>query len=160
MDVIQHQAQQAIAPQALALGAFGVLAALAMLVLTGQGIAYLLSQAGSSARTLQAHGATRAQAALAIAGLPIAAAAAAAGLVVAGAVALSPFAPVGEVHRYDPAHGLQADAAVLAGGGALLLCALLAIAAALSWRVVSHTGRAPGGSRRRSSQPLPRLGCR
>jgi hypothetical protein len=144
MDVIQHQAQQAIAPQALALGVFGVLAALAMLVLTGQGIAYLLSRAGPLARILQAHGATRLPATMAIAGLPAAAAAAAAGLAVAGAVALSPLAPVGEVRRYDPAHGLQADTAVLGGGGVLLLCALLAIAAALSWRVVSRAGPAPG----------------
>jgi hypothetical protein len=146
MDVIQHQARQAIAPQALALGAFGVLAALAMLVLAGQGIAYLLSGAGPPARILQAHGATRAQAALAIAGLPAVTAAAAAGLAVAGAVALSPLAPVGEVRRYDPAHGLQADAAVLTGGAALLLCALLAITAVLSWRVVGRA-RPAGGAR-------------
>jgi hypothetical protein len=144
MDVIQHHAQQAIAPQALALGAFGVLAALAMLVLTSQGMSYLLSRAGPPSRILQAHGATRAQAALAIAGPPGVAAAAAAALAVAGAVALSPLAPVGEVRRYDPAHGLHADAAVLAGGGVLLLGALLVIAAVLSWRVVRRAGPAAG----------------
>jgi hypothetical protein len=147
MEVIQHQAQQAIAPQALALGAFGVVAALAMLVLTAQGISYLLSQAGSLARIVQAHGATRAQAALAIAGLPAVTAVAAAALAVAGAVALSPLAPVGEVRRYDPAQGLQADAAVLAGGGVLLLGALLAIVAALSWRVARRAGPAAGARR-------------
>ena len=54
--MIQHQAQQAIAPQALALGAFGVLAALAMLVLTGQGVAYLFSQGQvAGADLVQAH---------------------------------------------------------------------------------------------------------
>jgi hypothetical protein len=43
-DVIRSQVQQAIRPQAVALEVFGALAALAMLVLAGQGLAQLLSR--------------------------------------------------------------------------------------------------------------------
>ena len=43
MDTVHRQVQQAIEPQAVALAVFGALAAVALLVLAGQGLAQLLS---------------------------------------------------------------------------------------------------------------------
>jgi hypothetical protein len=53
MDVVQHEAQQAIEPQAVALAMLGGLAVLAMLVLVGQGLAQLLSRSAAGAPTLR-----------------------------------------------------------------------------------------------------------
>ena len=106
-DVIRSQVQQAIAPEAVALSVFGAIAALALLVLVGQGLVQLISRSAPDIAVLRALGATRGQAA-ATASLPglisvlggVAAA-------VAVAVAVSPLAPVGPVRRYDPDRGIQ-----------------------------------------------------
>jgi hypothetical protein len=141
MDIVHNEVQQAIRPQAVALAVFGGLAALAMLVLIGQGLAQLLSRSAAEISVLRAVGATRGQAALA-AGLEGAlAVAAGVALAIAGAYAISPLAPVGPVHQYDPARGLSADWTVLAGGGAVLGAALLGLLAVLAWRSVSPARR-------------------
>ncbi len=141
MDIVHNEVQQAIRPQAVALAVFGGLAALAMLVLIGQGLAQLLSRSAAEISVLRAVGATRGQAALA-AGLEGALAiAAGVALAIAGAYAISPLAPVGPVHQYDPARGLSADWTVLAGGGAVLGAALLGLLAVLAWRSVSPARR-------------------
>ena len=107
MDIVHNEVQQAIRPQAVALAVFGGLAALAMLVLIGQGLAQLLSRSAAEMAVLRAVGATRGQAALA-AGLEGAVAViAGVALAIAGAYAVSPLAPVGPVHQYDPARGLS-----------------------------------------------------
>ena len=78
-------------------------------------------------------------------------------LAVAGAYAVSPLAPVGPVHRFDPARGFNADPLVLAGGGAVLALVLLALLAVLAWRAVRPAGREPARSaisdRRRLGRP-------
>jgi len=128
-DVIRTQAQQAIRPQAVALTVFGGIAALAMLMLVGQGLMQLLSRSAAGVSAVRAVGATRGQAAVAVA-LPGAfAIIGAAALAVVGAVALSPLAPVGPVRRFDPARGIQADGLVLGLGSAALLLGLLALMA-------------------------------
>jgi hypothetical protein len=148
MDTVHNEVQQAIRPQAVALAMFGALAALAMLVLVGQGLAQLLSRSAGEISVLRAVGAGRGQAALA-AGLE-GGIAVVAGVVlaVAGAYAVSPLAPVGPVRRFDPARGFEADPLVLAGGGAVLALVLLGVLAVLAWRAVRR-GRAagPGGDR-------------
>jgi hypothetical protein len=106
-DIIRDEVQQAIRPQAVALAVFGVIAALAMLVLVGQGLAPILSRAGPDIAAARALGATRVQAALAIALPGCAAVVAGVILAVAGAVALSPLAPVGPVRQFDPVLGLE-----------------------------------------------------
>ena len=58
-DVIASQVQQAIRPQAVALTVFGAIAALAMLVLAGQGLAQMLSRTRPDISALRALGATR-----------------------------------------------------------------------------------------------------
>ena len=133
-DVIRSQVQQSIRPQAVALAVFGVLAALAMLVLAGQALAQLLSRSAQDMAAVRALGASRTQAAVA-ASLPGGVAILGGTiLAVAGAIAVSPLAPVGPVRRYDPAHGVRLDGLVLGGGSVLLATALLGLLAVMAWR--------------------------
>jgi FtsX-like permease family len=134
LDILHHQVQQAIEPQAVALAIFGGLAALALLVLVGQGLAQILNVTSPGVPPMRAAGATRAQIALALSLDGVAAVVGGVVLAVAGAVAVSPLAPVGPVRAFDPARGFQADPLVLAGGGSVLAVLLLALLAALAWR--------------------------
>ena len=143
-DVIRNQVQQAIRPEAVALSMFGALAALAMLVLVGQGLAQLLSRSGTDVAVLRALGATRAQAALtaALPGMiPVLGGTA---LAVAVAVAVSPLAPVGPVRQFDPDRGISADGLVLGAGAAGLGVALLGLLAVLALRSVRPRASGPG----------------
>jgi hypothetical protein len=136
-DITRDQVRDSIRPDVAALAIFGAIAALALLVLTGQGLTQLVSRSVAAGGTARMLGATRAQAALATALPGAVAIAAGTALAVAGAVALSPLAPVGPVRRFDPARGVHADALVLGGGAAvaiLLLTGLLALLAARSAR--------------------------
>jgi hypothetical protein len=92
-DIVRSEVRQAIGPQVVALAVFGGIAALAMLVLAGQGLAQLMSRSAQDIAVLRALGGSRAQIALA-ASLPgVAAILGATILAVAGAVVLSPLAP-------------------------------------------------------------------
>ncbi|MDX6392142.1 MAG: putative transport system permease protein [Streptosporangiaceae bacterium] len=143
-DVTRGQVQQAIRPQAVALSVFGGIAALALLVLVGQGLAQLLSRSAPDISAVRALGASRAQAALAMS-LPGAIAILSGTiLAVAGAIVLSPLAPVGPVRRYDPAHGIQADGLVLGAGSVVLAAVLFAMLAGLGWRAVRQSAGASG----------------
>ncbi|MDX6334657.1 MAG: putative transport system permease protein [Streptosporangiaceae bacterium] len=144
-DVIRGQVQQAIRPQAVALTIFGVIAALAMIVLTGQGFSQLVSRSARDISVARVLGATRAQAALA-ASLPgIIALTGGMVLAVAGAVALSPLAPVGPVRRFDPARGVQADGVVLGAGAAVLAVSLLGLLAIMVARTARPSAGPAGG---------------
>jgi hypothetical protein len=134
LDILHHQVQQAIEPQAVALAIFGGLAALALLVLTGQGLAQILNETSAGVPAFRAAGATRAQTALAVSLDGVIAVVGGMLLAVAGAVAASPLAPVGPVRAFDPARGVSADPLVLAGGGGALAVLLLGLLAALAWR--------------------------
>src|SRR6202035_5716458 len=117
-DVIRNHVQQAIRPEAVALSVFGAIAALAMLVLVGQGLAQMITRSAPDTAVLRVLGATRAQAALAV----------------AGAVAVSPLAPVGPVRQFDPDRGITADGLVLGGGAAVFCLTLLGLLAVLAVR--------------------------
>ena len=95
-------------PQAVALGVFGGLVALAMLALVGQGLAELLHRAAPQLEVLGALGHDAVRNGSRPVGLG-GALAVLAGMVLAvgGAVALSPLAPVGPVRQFDPARGVQ-----------------------------------------------------
>ena len=149
MDTVHNEVQQAIRPQAVALAVFGALAALAMLILVGQGLAQLLSRPAAEISVLRAVGATRIQTALAIGLDGAIAVIAAVALAIVGAYAVSPLAPVGPVHRFDPARGFEADPLVLAGGGAVLAVALLGLLAVMAWRRAR-----PDGGAERVRRPL------
>ncbi|HEX3389742.1 MAG TPA: ABC transporter permease [Streptosporangiaceae bacterium] len=140
-DVVRREVQQAIGPQVVALAVFGGIAALAMLVLAGQGLAQLISRSVQDISVVRALGGGRAQTALA-ASLPgVAAIAGATVLAVAGAIALSPLAPVGQVRQFDPARGFQADVLVLGAGSVLLAAILLAALAVMAARATRQAAR-------------------
>ncbi len=147
LDTIHGQVQQAIEPQAVALGIFGGLVALAMLALVGQGLAELLHRSAPQLEVLGALGMTRYE--TAAAGGIGGALAVLAGMVLAvgGAVALSPLAPVGPVRQFDPARGVSFDSTVLLGGGLLLTVVLLALAALLAWRALRSVWADSGAPR-------------
>jgi ABC-type lipoprotein release transport system permease subunit len=142
LAIAQREAQQAIEPQAVALAILGGLIALALLVLVGQALAQLLGRSAGDGATLRAIGATRAEAALALAVPGVLAIAGSIALAVAGAYALSPLAPVGPVRGYDPQTGAQADWLVLGGGAAALLLLLGSLLAWLSWRAAGQAADA------------------
>src|SRR6478672_1320427 len=135
-DVIRSRVQQAIRPEAVALSMFGAIAALAMLVLVGQGLAQMISRSAPDTAVLRILGATRAQAALAAALPGLIAVLGGVALAVAGAVAVSPLAPVGPVRQFDPDRGIAADGLVLGGGAAVFCLALLGLLAVLAVRSV------------------------
>jgi hypothetical protein len=138
-DVVRNQVQQAIRPEAIALSVFGAIAALAMVVLAGQGLSQMISRSAPDIAVIRALGATRAQAALA-AGLPgVIPVLGGAILAVAGAVAISPLAPVGPVRRYDPSRGIWADGLVHGAGGFLIGVVLLGLLAVLAIRSVRQS---------------------
>ncbi len=143
-DVIHNQVQQSITPEAVALSVFGVIAALALLVLTGQGLAQLVSRSAPDIAVLRALGVTRGQAVLAAARPGVIPVLGGVVLAVAAAVAVSPLAPVGPVRRYDPDRGFQADGLVLGAGAAVLAVALLAVLAGLAARSVRQRERGTG----------------
>ena len=135
-DVIRSRVQQAIRPEAVALSVFGAIAALAMLVLVGQGLAQMIARSAPDTAVLRVLGATRAQAALAAALPGLIAVLGGVALAVAGAVAVSPLAPVGPVRQFDPDRGIAADGLVLGGGAAVFGLALLGLLAVLAVRSV------------------------
>ena len=143
LDILHHEVQQGIKPQAVALAILGGLAALALLVLAGQGLAQLLERSTRDLTGLRAMGTSRAQAALASGLTGAVAVLGGTALAVAGAVAVSPLAPVGAVREFDPARGVRADPLVLAGGGIVLAAALLAVLSVLAWRSVRPASDAP-----------------
>jgi hypothetical protein len=146
-DTIRAQVRQSIRPQVIALAIFGGIAALAMLVLVGQGLTQLISRSAPDIAVLRMLGATRAQAATAAALPGLVAMAAGGVLAVAGAVALSPLAPVGPVRNFDPARGVQADGLVLGGGVAIAAIVLLSLLAMLTARSARRRAATAAGGR-------------
>jgi hypothetical protein len=124
-------AQRGTSVEALALLLFGVIVALAMLVVVGQSLARQVHAAAADFPALRALGAAPRQ--LAAAALAPAALVAAAGMALAIPVAygLSVFTPIGLARRAEVSPGLAFDAAALLGG-AIVLALLLAGRAALS----------------------------
>ena len=143
-DVIHADVQQAIMPEAVALSVFGAIAALALLVLVGQGLAQMISRSAPDIAVLRALGATRGQAALTAALPGVISVLGGVALAVAVAVAVSPLAPVGPVRRYDPDRGLSVDGLVLGAGAAALLVVLLGLLAVAALRSVRSRGSGSG----------------
>jgi hypothetical protein len=119
---------RAVKPEAIALGVFGVIAALTLLVVATQAATRLVRASGEELYVLRSLGAEPRLIALdpLVALVPafILGALVAAGV----AVALSPLAPLGPVRPVDPARGVSIDWTV-EGAGALVLVAVLTAAA-------------------------------
>ncbi len=132
--VWEASALRAIAPQSIALGAFGAFAALAALLIAGQAIGRHLRAGAGDLEILRALGAgpgmTQIDGAIGVVG------AIAVGSLLAGmaAVALSPLAPLGPVRPVYPSRGLAFDWTVLGAGVGVLFVVLGVLASAIAFR--------------------------
>jgi hypothetical protein len=143
-DVIHRSVQQAIMPEAVALSVFGAIAALALLVLVGQGLTQMIGRSAPDIAVLRALGATRGQAAATAAVPGVISVVGGVALAVGVAVAISPLAPVGPVRRYDPDRGISVDRLVLGAGAAALFVILLGLLVLVALRAVRTRPRGSG----------------
>jgi ABC-type lipoprotein release transport system permease subunit len=132
------KAERAIRPEAIAIAVFGVIAALATLVINGQVISRLVRRNGSEGAIVRALGAgpamVMADTLLGVLGAIVAGSL----LALAVAVALSPLAPFGPVRPVYPDIGVSVDWTVL-GFGLLFFVVMLSAAALLvAYRVAPH----------------------
>ncbi|HUY21983.1 MAG TPA: ABC transporter permease [Acidimicrobiales bacterium] len=136
--VVEAKAQRAIKPEAIALGVFGGIAAIAALLIAAQLIVRHLRLGAGEGRTLRALGAgpsmTMVDGLLGI----VASVVAGSILAAAVAVALSPLAPLGPVRPVDPTPGVSFDWTVLGLGFLVLVVGLGAIALILAHRWAPH----------------------
>ena len=144
-------AERGTSLQALALLLFGIIVALAMLIILGQSLARLAYAGSEDLPVLRALGSSRGQL-FAIALAP-GALVAAAGMTLAmpAAYLLSVFTPVGLARRAEITPGLAFDVPVLLGGGALAAALLTARVAVTAQRVARMPAGQPAGSRSRGS---------
>jgi hypothetical protein len=128
-------AERGTSLQALALLLFGIIVALAMLVIVGQSVARLALTAAEDFPVLRALGCGRAQ--LVAVALAPGALVAVAGMALAipAAYALSVFTPIGLARRAEISPGLSFDTPVLLGGAVLLTLLLTARTAVTAQRV-------------------------
>jgi hypothetical protein len=144
-------AQRGTTLEALALLLFGVIVALAVLVVIGQSLVRQAYSAAEDFPALRALGAAPRQ--LALAALAPGALVAAAGMVLAvpGAYGLSVFMPIGLARRAEVSPGLNFDGATVLGGAvalALLLACRVALAAPRAARAgVRGSQGGPAGAR-------------
>jgi hypothetical protein len=135
---IEGQAQRSIRPEAIALGAFGLIAGLAALIIGAQSVSRQLRIAADDAEILRALGAspaaTTADSTLGV----LAAVVAGALLAVVVAVALSPFSLFGPVRQAEPGRGIYVDWAVLGLGALGLVLVLGAVTAVTGYRQAPH----------------------
>jgi hypothetical protein len=137
-SVTEAAAQRSIQPEAIALGVFGGIAALAALLIVGQIIGRQLRLAADELSTLRALGADPAMTAGdGLLGL-LAAVVLGSLLAVAVAVGLSPLAPIGPVRAVYPAPGVSFDWTVLGFGMLALVVILSAVAGVLALLEAPH----------------------
>ena len=135
---LEAQADQSIRPEALALGAFGGIAALAALLLAVQLVARRLSSREHDLAVMRAVGAGPATTGLD--GLPGILGSVLAGsvLAVGVAVALSPLFPIGPVRPVYPDRGVNADWTVLGAGFAALVVVIGSAAVLMAFLGAPH----------------------
>ena len=143
-SVFEAQAQRAVKPEAIALGVFGFIAAIAALLIAAQVIGNQLRVDTDDLDTLRALGASPAM--TTADGLLGTISAVIVGAVLAGAVSvgLSPLAPIGPARSVYPSRGIAFDWPVLGIGCASLIVILSAVAIVVARR------RAPDVARRRA----------
>ena len=134
-SLVAAKADRAIRPESIALGAFGVIAALAALTVGGQAIARLLGATAGDLEVLRAIGAG--PAVLMADGLVGALGSMLLGalLAVGVAIALSPLGPIGPVRSVYPDRGVAFDWTVLGLGVVVIIVALGVLTVALDYRL-------------------------
>jgi hypothetical protein len=133
LSVIEAKAEQTIRPESIALGVFGLIAALATLIIAGQAIIRRLRLNANDVGVLRALGADPVTTIADGLGGILAAVFVGSLLAAVVAVSLSPLALLGPVRPYIP-NGVNADWTVLGGGMVLLLTGLGAMALVGAWR--------------------------
>jgi hypothetical protein len=131
---IEATAQQTLRPESIALGVFGLIAALAMLVIAGQVISRRLRFNAIDLTVIRALGATPAT--TTVDGLVGIVLSIVAGSILAGlvAVALSPFGLIGPIRPYVP-HGVAVDWTILSVGVVVAMVVLVALAVGFAVRL-------------------------
>ncbi|HTT58728.1 MAG TPA: FtsX-like permease family protein [Acidimicrobiales bacterium] len=127
------KAQQEIEPEAIALGVFGAIAGLAVLLIAGQMVGRIVRSGARDARTLRALGADLSMTVGSELFGPSLAVVSGALLAVALAICLSPLAPLGPVRPVYPDPGVSYDWTVL-GFGFLALTLILLLTALIMAR--------------------------
>ena len=154
---IEAEAQRAIAPEAVALGVFGVIAALAAILIGIQAVSRQLRAHADEGVVLRAVGAgpaiTSSDGLLGI----VAAVVVGSLLAAALAVGLSPLAPFGPVRTVDPSPGIDFDWTVLGLGFLVLVLGIGGWAVIVDYRQAPHrvSGRGQGQGCHRASSRSP-----
>ena len=146
------KAERTIRPEAVAFAVFGLIAALAGLVISGQLASRLVRRNAEDGAILRALGAGPAM--TVCDGLIGVIGAVVTGSLLAAAVAvlLSPLAPIGPVRPVYPDRGVAADWAVLCLGFVILAVVPSATAVAVAYRVSPHRATRDGGDAGRGSR--------
>ncbi len=131
----------ALKPESVALGAFGVIAALVCLLLSMQSISRLVRRDVSDRRILRAVGASPRELLLETLVGVVASVLGGVVLAILIALALSPLAPLGPVRAVYPDRGFSFDATVVAGGALVLLVVLLGFSLASALVSAAHRER-------------------
>jgi putative ABC transport system permease protein len=139
---IEAEAQSSIRPEAIALGVFGLIAGLAVLIVGAQSVSRQLRAAAGDAEILRALGAgpvaTSADGSLGV----FAAVVAGALIAVAVAIGLSPFSLFGPVRQAEPGRGIYLDRTVLGLGALGLVLVLGGITVVTAYRQAPHRAAA------------------
>jgi putative ABC transport system permease protein len=154
------KAERAIEPASIALAVFGLIAALATLLVAGQVIGRQLRSRAAERAVLRGFGASPSATVLdPLVGITAAIVAGACAAALVAALA-SPLAPIGVVRSVEVSPGIALDWTVLGGGTAALIVALGAVAAALALYSAPHrvAARARMGNAPRRSTALGRIG--
>ena len=150
-SVVVDQAERAVRPESVAAAGFGLIAAAGAFVLATQVIRRKILDGRGARDTLRAMGASPSGLVLDAVLGPVCAVAAGTVLAVAVAVAASPLAPLGQLHRLEPAPGVSFDWAVLGAGAAASLLILSVAAVTLAWVDVGSRSRERGLADRRAA---------
>jgi len=150
-SVIEAKAEQTIRPESIALGVFGLIAALATLIIAGQAIIRRLRLNANDVGVLRALGAEPATTIADGLGGILAAVIVGSALAEVVAVSLSPLALLGPVRPYIP-NGVNFDWTVLGSGLGVLLIGLGSLAFIGAWRTTPrHSWSHDRGSAARGS---------
>ena len=150
-SVVVDQAERAVRPESVAAAGFGLIAAAGAFVLATQAIRRKILDGRGARDTLRAMGASPSGLVLDAVLGPVCAVAAGTVLALAVAVAASPLAPLGQLHRLEPAPGVSFDWAVLGAGAAASLLILSVAAVTLAWVDVGSRSRERGLADRRAA---------
>jgi hypothetical protein len=133
-SVVESQVERATKPEAIALGVFGIIAGLAILLIAGQAISRRIWANGEDLDVLRSQGTDRAaMTSDAVLG-PLCAVFLGALLAGGLAIALSPLMPIGPSSQVNPAPGVSFDWTVLLVGFAVLSLGLGGLTVALAAR--------------------------